>query len=42
MAMLAATGVRYDGWMRFLLPPLAVLSGLGVVGLLVAILVRLG
>ncbi|HXI21421.1 MAG TPA: Na+/H+ antiporter NhaC family protein, partial [Gemmatimonadales bacterium] len=41
MAMLAATGVRYDGWMRFLLPPLLLLAGLGVASLLLAILVRL-
>jgi uncharacterized ion transporter superfamily protein YfcC len=37
MAMLAATGVRYDEWLRFAGQLLALLLGLGVVGLLVGI-----
>jgi uncharacterized ion transporter superfamily protein YfcC len=37
MAMLAATGVRYDEWLRFAGRLLLLLAGLGVVGLLAAI-----
>jgi uncharacterized ion transporter superfamily protein YfcC len=41
MAMLAATGVRYDDWLRFALRLLALLVGLGAVGLLAAIAIDL-
>jgi uncharacterized ion transporter superfamily protein YfcC len=42
MAMLAATGVSYEAWMRFMVRRYAVLAGLGVGALLLALGVRLG
>jgi len=41
MAIIAAAGVRYEEWLRFLLPLYAALAGLGVVALGVAIVVGL-
>ncbi len=41
MAIIAAAGVRYEQWLRFLLPLYAALAGLGVVALGVAIVVGL-
>lgn len=41
MAMLAATGVRYEEWFRFLRGLIALLFGLGALALLVGIAVRL-
>jgi uncharacterized ion transporter superfamily protein YfcC len=37
MAMLAAAGVRYDEWLRFVLPVYGVLMGLAVLGLTLAV-----
>jgi uncharacterized ion transporter superfamily protein YfcC len=37
MAMLAAAGVRYEDWLRFVLPLYALLMGLAVVVLIVAV-----
>ncbi len=37
MAMLAATGIRYDEWLRFARPLLGVLAGLAALGLLAAL-----
>jgi uncharacterized ion transporter superfamily protein YfcC len=41
MAVLAAAGVRYDQWMRFVLPLWAMLFALGAVAVLVAIAIGL-
>ena len=41
MAIIAAAGVRYEQWLRFLLPLYAALAGLGVVAIGVAIVVGL-
>ena len=41
MAIIIAAGVRYEQWLRFVLPLYAVLAGLGVVALGVAIVVGL-
>jgi uncharacterized ion transporter superfamily protein YfcC len=37
MAMLAAAGVRYEEWLKFVAPLYGVLMALGVVGLVVAV-----
>jgi uncharacterized ion transporter superfamily protein YfcC len=37
MAMLAAAGVRYEEWLRFVLPVYGVLMGLAVLGLTLAV-----
>jgi uncharacterized ion transporter superfamily protein YfcC len=41
MAMLAATGVRFDEWLRFLVRPLGLIGVLAVVGILLGIAVGL-
>ena len=38
MAMLAAAGVRFEGWLRFVLPVLGLLAALGATGIVVAVL----
>jgi uncharacterized ion transporter superfamily protein YfcC len=42
MAVLAAAGVRYDQWLRFALPLLALLAGLGVIAIVAGIVTGLG
>ncbi|HEY5658279.1 MAG TPA: YfcC family protein [Myxococcota bacterium] len=42
MAVLAAAGVRYEHWLRFALPRLALIAALGVVAILVGIITDLG
>jgi uncharacterized ion transporter superfamily protein YfcC len=37
MAMLAAAGVRYEEWLKFVAPLYGLLMALGVVGLVVAV-----
>ena len=41
MAVLAAAGVRYDRWLRFALPLLALLASLGVFAIILGILTGL-
>jgi uncharacterized ion transporter superfamily protein YfcC len=42
MAILAAAGVRYDHWLRFALPILALLAALGVIAIVIGIATGLG
>ena len=42
MAVLAAAGVRYDQWLRFALPLLALLAALGVIAIIIGIVTGLG
>jgi uncharacterized ion transporter superfamily protein YfcC len=42
MAVLAAAGVRYDQWLRFALPLLALLAALGVLAIIIGIAIGLG
>jgi uncharacterized ion transporter superfamily protein YfcC len=41
MAMLAAAGVRYEQWLKFVLPVYAVLMGLAVLAVIVGVAVGL-
>jgi uncharacterized ion transporter superfamily protein YfcC len=41
MAMLAAAGVRYEEWLRFIVPLVGLLVALGAVALIVAVAVGL-
>jgi uncharacterized ion transporter superfamily protein YfcC len=40
MAMLAASGVKYEDWLRFIAPVYAVLLALGMSALFLGILLR--
>jgi uncharacterized ion transporter superfamily protein YfcC len=42
MAVLAAAGVRYDQWLRFAFPILALLAALGVLAIVIGIAIGLG
>jgi uncharacterized ion transporter superfamily protein YfcC len=42
MAVLAAAGVRYDQWLRFAFPLLALLAALGVLAIIIGIVTGLG
>jgi uncharacterized ion transporter superfamily protein YfcC len=42
MAMLAAAGVRYEDWLRFVLPLYGLLVALGMAAIVIAVAVRLG
>jgi len=41
MAILAAAGVRFENWLRFVVPLLFGIFGLGIISVIVAILIRL-
>ena len=41
MAILAAAGVRYENWLRFAVPLILVMFGLGTISIIVAILTHL-